>query len=280
MKTFNILVFFNHKEILQRQVFLELALLIKYSLEELGLEAKLDMESNTIDPSCRNILVGIHTFPPRMFRNIPGDTIGVNTEQLLAQEMGWDGYIQDFSKKFEVWDYCPDNVYFLEELGALDVKYLRLGYCEKLHKIPSDVKKDIDVLMYGTFNEKRTALVKELRDRGYRVEALHKVFGDWRDSYIARSKIILNSHYFKSQIFESVRVFYLMTNGKAVVTEVNSTTSIDSIYMPGICGVPYPCLVDACANLLENEERRLQLEQDALSTIQALPMAEWMLQLI
>ena len=50
---------------------------------------------------------------------------------------------------------------------------------------------------------------------------------------IARAKVVLNLHHYASHIFEVVRAFYLMTNGKAIVGEVSPTTSGDPDYANG-----------------------------------------------
>lgn len=273
-------VAFNKNVVLQHHVFMELATLLQCSLRDLGNKVEMLVGAEELNKDGTNVLVGIHTFPNRMLRLAPENTIGVNTEQLLAQEMGWDGYIIAFSKRHEVWDYCDANVAFLAAKGAVNTKYLRIGYHPELHRIENIPEKSIDVVMYGTFNEKRTALGTELLKRGYKVEMLHKVFSTWRDSFISRSKIILNAHYFKSQIFEAVRITYLMNNGKAVVTEVNPTTVVDPVYLPGIVGVPYENLVDACEELILDDDKRIALEQDALKTLQSISMTEWMREVI
>ena len=80
--------------------------------------------------------------------------------------------------------------------------------------------------------------------KGLTVKSLFGVYGKERDAWIERSKLVINHHYYQSQIFEVVRVFYLLTNSVAVVGEVNDTTSIDHIYKEGIHPVQYDGLVE------------------------------------
>ena len=52
-------------------------------------------------------------------------------------------------------------------------------------------------------------------------------YGGKRDALIARAKVVLNIHYYAAQVFEIVRVSYLLANSKAVVTEIGPDTDLD-----------------------------------------------------
>ena len=109
---------------------------------------------------------------------------------------------------------------------------------------------------------------------GINVKALFGVYGRERDKLIARSKIVLNMHHYSSQIFEIVRVFYLLTNRKAVVAECNARDAI-----PGVstqrrrcralrgtrCSLQAPC---------GGRQATHELEEKGFATISRLPQAE------
>lgn len=99
---------------------------------------------------------------------------------------------------------------------------------------------------------------------------LFGVYGKERDAFIARSKVVINHHYFSSELFEIVRVFYLLANSVAVVAEVNKTTSIDPVYLNGVYATPYEGLVDACVELVRNQDLRTSLQKNAFDTISKL----------
>jgi hypothetical protein len=84
----------------------------------------------------------------------------------------------------------------------------------------------------------------------------------------------LNLHHYNSQVFEIVRVFYLMTNAKAVVGEVGEGTAIDPYYLPGICAARYDALVPSCLGLIADREIREEMERKALETISGRPQSE------
>jgi hypothetical protein len=87
---------------------------------------------------------------------------------------------------------------------------------------------------------------------------VHSVFGVYgrpRDDLIARSKLVLNLHYYDSQIFEIVRVFYLISNAIPTIGEVNKTTVIGEPFKDAIIGVEYENLVATCMQLTQNPQQ-------------------------
>lgn len=106
---------------------------------------------------------------------------------------------------------------------------------------------------------------------GLKVKTLFGVYGKEKDAWVERSKLVLNLHYYNSQIFEIVRVFYLLTNSIAVVGEVNETTSIDAMYKQGIYATKYDDLVFGCMKLIKNDELRQKIQIEALNSISKYP---------
>jgi hypothetical protein len=130
---------------------------------------------------------------------------------------------------------------------------------------------DIDVLFYGSVNERRARVIVELRNRGLNAQAVFGVYGAPRDSLIARAKVVLNLHYYDTSIFEIVRVSYLLANRKAVVSECHDGTEIDPDMVDAVRLAPYEQLVDACVDLVNDGPARLALEERALCRISARP---------
>jgi len=90
-------------------------------------------------------------------------------------------------------------------LGLPRPTYVPIGYVPELTRI-APAAEDIDVLFYGASYERRYAVLRDLHDRGLRVKWLSGVYGASRDAWIARSKIVLNIHYWDAKIFEKVRL--------------------------------------------------------------------------
>lgn len=257
--------------------FTELAELIAHGLADLGHGATAGF--NQLRPGTRPILIGCHLMDPATVRQMPADTIILNTEQIHDQ-LKVNERILEWVRHFEVWDYSARNIEALSQLTSRPVKLLRIGHHPALARIESVPEPDIDVLFYGTRNERRLQVLRQLVAEGAKVHSVFGVYGAERDALIARAKIVLNMHYYEAQIFEIVRVFYLMTNRKAVVSEINADTAVDPAYRDGVAAAAYEELPAACLRLLADDAERRELEQKALAAIERLPQAEWLAPLL
>ena len=245
-------------------IFLELGEAINFSLNETGFDSELNFWG--VDKERNNILIGWHQVgSTEVISNLPKNTILLNTEQISEDTKDWGSNLTknlQWVKSFETWDYSIKNIQSFKNLGISNVKHLKLGYQKELARIQK-LTKDIDILFYGAINERRGAVIKSLRDLGLNVVTVHGAYGQERDNLIARSKIVLNMHFYKSQIFEAVRVFYLLTNSVAVVGEVNPETTIDPHLLEAIHASKYEDLVKSCFDLINDDARREALEKHA-----------------
>lgn len=253
--------------------FYELAELIYYSLGEIGIKSRIIF--NHIEPDIQNILIGCHLLDPKLIEKIPISTIILNTEQIYKDTTDWNENIFAWVTKFEVWDYSVRNIEKLKEVGATKVKHFKIGYQKELNRLNKTQKNDIDILFYGAANERRRLIIKKLLDTGLNIKTLFGIYGKERDAWIERSKLVLNFHFYDSQIFEIVRVFYLLTNSVAVVGEVNDSTSIDHMFKEGIHAVKYDELVNGCVEVVKNDMLRQRLKEKAFDSIHRYPQKEY-----
>jgi hypothetical protein len=251
--------------------FTELAELVAHGFADLGHGASVAV--NRARPGTRTILIGCHLLNPTLAGDLRADTIILNTEQ-VHDELKVNARLGEWVRHFEIWDYSARNIEALAGLTTQPVKHLKLGYHPALARIESAPEPDIDVLFYGTRNERRLRVLRRLAGEGVKVHSVYGVYGPERDALIARSRIVLNMHYYATQIFEIVRVFYLMTNRKAVVSEINADTAVDPIYRDGIEGAAYEELTGACLRHLADPAERRALEDKAFAAIRRLPQAE------
>lgn len=228
--------------------FEELSLGLAAGLRELNYQVRETTRPDEIVG--RAILLGGHLLPYHPHSPIPADAIIYNTEQ-VDRHSDWitGGYI-GLLKRRVVWDYSPENIRRWQQHGIAAV-YCGIGYVPELTRIPPADHEDIDVLFYGSINERRQGILQQLMDTGINVYiAPPGTYGKERDALIARAKIILNLHYYEAAVFEMVRCSYLFANGKCVVTEGPGDAQ------PGYFNVPYERLVSACLELLDNEAKR------------------------
>jgi hypothetical protein len=268
MKNFNICLI-KPDNYIHSYAFIELGELIYFSLKDLGFEATLLF--NHVEPSAKNILIGCHLLDPKFIEQVPKSTIILNTEQIYSDTSDWNSTIFRWAANFEVWDYSQRNIQKFNEIGVDRAKILKIGFQKELARLDSSIKKDVDVLFYGSLNERRKSILEKLTAEGLTVKTLFGVYGQERDSWIERSKVVLNHHFYNSQIFEIVRVFYLLTNSVAVVGEVNESTSIDAMCREGIYAANYDNLVAGCLELARNDAVRKKIQMEALDSITRYP---------
>ena len=219
-----------------------------------------------------NFIIGWHLLKGGDLDNIPPNSIIYNLEQLGERNSLLLQLLVKLSKLFDIWDYNQKNIDILMASGIERIpRLMKIGTSKSMNRIAKlhTHTQDIDVLFYGTMNDRRADVLAQLKDAGLNVVHLFGVYGEERDSYIARAKIVLNMHFYLTYIFEIVRVSYLMTNGKAVVAECNDNTEIDTDILPGIKAVEYKNLVPACLELLRDENARVTLEKNAQKIINA-----------
>jgi hypothetical protein len=245
----------------------DIARLLYFSFRSLGSDVSLQV--NKFDPSAINIVVGYErmaAIPSPDIRFIP-----YQLEQLVPGGAEFKPHMRQLLlAATEVWDYDPSNLQTLTQIGVKKAKLLPIGFHEKLATIPCG-DEDIDVLFYGRLSERRAAILDSLKSK-CSVSTLDTKFAYERDQWIARAKIVLNIHFYPSQLAEQVRVSYLLNNAKCVVSEQS-----DSDPLAEWCAVaPYDRLVETCLNLLANPQEREQLIALAREGFRSRPMADYL----
>lgn len=257
-------------------IFADVAELLRHGLEGLGHQAFAGAGNVGVD--CRNVILGAHLLQD--FSPIPADSIIVNLEQLGSSSTIIGAAYLDCLRRHHVWDYSPRNIAWLAENG-ISASLVRLGFAPALARVANAPVQDIDVLFYGAVNERRQQILDGLRQAGLNVTALTGgVVREELDTYIARSKVVLNMHYYETKIFEIVRVSYLLNNRKAVVAEAGPDTEIEDELRRALLGVRYDQLVAACRVLVGDDARRHQVEQAGWTVFSARSQAEFMRQAV
>jgi hypothetical protein len=207
-----------------------------------------------------NVVLGAHLFAPGTV--LPSNTVIVNLEQMRAGWAAQKPHYVEMLRQHPVLDYSPSNVERIRELtGNAHVHVLTPGYVPQLTCIPTAPKQDVDVLFYGLLNERRHKILEALRAAGLVVQHLRGVYGAERDEWIARSKVVLNVHFYDDKIHEVIRTSWLLANRKAVVSECEPDTEIADDLRAAIVAVPYDDLVQTCIALAGDDARRHEVEQ-------------------
>jgi SAM-dependent methyltransferase len=241
---------------LHTEAFREVAETLQFGLRSLGHSA--EIRENDFPATASNIILGAHLLSPQQSLAVPAGSILYNLEQLGGPDL--PKQFLDLARRAQLWDYSLNNI---EKWKATDCSYtpihVPLGYVPELSRIKPASTMDIDVLFYGSLNDRRSAIIKALRDAGANVHTVFGMYGKERDQLIARSTIVLNVHFYEQKLFEIVRVSYLLANSKAVVTECSPETADDGLEN-AVLGCSYEQLVASCLSLLRDEMERRQLE--------------------
>jgi hypothetical protein len=244
--------------------------LLLFSLESLGHPATLTI--NHLDRDAINILLGYHLLAdpvlPEGYRCI------VYQLEQLEENDGWlranPAALGVLRRAHEVWDYSAENLAFLRARGISNLRLLPIGFHERLQTIPN-LEQDIDVLFYGSVNERRKTVLEELA-KSCKLEAIFGVYGDQRDEYIARSKIVLNMHVYQAQILEQARISYLLNNRRFVISE----SSLVNPYKGFLVTSPYEDLVPSCLRYLADEAERARLAEEGFARFRERSMATFL----
>ena len=241
---------------LHTEAFREIAETLQFGLRTLGHHAVVG--ENVIDRSATNLLLGAHLLAPQDGFLIPSGSVIYNLEQLGGAELQPAYY--ELARQHQIWDYDQRNIEKWKNLGCARVPvHVPVGYVPELTRIAPASSQDIDVLFYGSLNERRNRILNGLKNLGINVHAVFGIYGRQRDELIARSKIVLNVHFYEAKVFEIVRISYLLANSKAVVTECSPNTSEHDL-TDCVRAVPYEDVVETCCSLLKNESERRRLE--------------------
>lgn len=232
--------------------FAELAQALVQAFEELGYRAALTQDPDAIEG--RAVVLAPHLVPHVGWRP-PADAVLYNLEQAADSSEWFTPAYLDLLRRHEVWDYSSANAAFLAGHGVA-ARLVPIGYAPCLSRIAPAAAEDVDVLAYGTMTERRIAVLDDLRRRGLKVVRLFNVYGARRDGYIARAKVVLNIHTYDAQLFEVVRVSYLLANGRCVMSEEGRDPELEVPYREAVTFAPYEQLVEGTRALVADAAKR------------------------
>ena len=210
-------------------------------------------------------------FGAHLTTELPKDCVIYQTEQVCRpQDSAWmTAHYFRALKEHEVWDYSLKNIEALARHG-IKAKHVPIGYMPcmtnkyadgfKVGCPDSDINapdpRPIDILHYGSMTPRREAVLNELKRSGLNVFTLFGKYGEERDRLIARSKVVLNLHYYPANIFEIFRCSHLFANKACVVSEYGADKVLESTYYNGAAFAEYDDLVHVCKSLVGNDTAR------------------------
>ena len=238
---------------------------------------------NKFNPEGLNIVVGAHLLQdPKMLLD-EHNTVVYNFEQFDTKSDWFSSDYVSLLKSKPYWDYSTANIAAMKkaypEAQATHVPFAYapvLDYSYVRRDVFRVKRKDIDVLFFGSMNDRRAKIIGELTSMGLNVQAVFGVYGPDLSVLIHRSKLVLNMHYYDSSVFEAVRVIPLLASRVAVVSE-KSVDDDDYTYLnqtSGILVTDYDKLAFVCKQLVENADDRECLSDTGYANVKLNTMVQ------
>ena len=260
MGRFNLMLCLPHPRMHGLNGYNEVIETVAWGLRELGHEVSRTM--NKFELGSTNIIFGAQVLPNDFLEKLPEDSIVYNFEQrkdYAPAQLNEEKH--RYGKRFQIWEYSPQNLAAWDSIGITNVKTVPIGYAPILSRIEKPANQDIDILIYGVAGEARLNAFYLLSRAGMSAVFVSGLYGEARDNLISRSKIVLNiSFHQTSPIFEVVRVSYLLANRKAVVAILEPNTVVPEGINSSIKITSFDSIVDDCRFLLDNDSARTNLE--------------------
>lgn len=233
------------------RVFDETSLAIQEALLLIGV----DNEAIRVDKkySCDTddlyIMVDIHHTP-----RFPKNYILIQNEQPGSNWIG-DKLFDLMSRALGVWEFNPKHNEKWKQLGYnsfhLPMRTPMGPYLEHF----TEKEKDIDILFYGGMHARRREVERRLRKHlpGKNIVFRYfDLFGEEREDFISRAKIVLNIRFWPEGTLQTHRIEYLLARGKCIVSETSGDDTLDSDYVQGIRFCDYGDFVPVIRKLLDN----------------------------
>ncbi len=259
MANFNSVIL-KPKGFLHTAAFEEVRSSLAWSLSALGHNSM--STDNGFASGATNIILGAETLPPGT--QLPPGSIIFSLEQPTHPNMP---IVRDIAKRSGciVWDYNQKNLPDWQKAG-ITAHHVPIGYTPNLSRIPKAATQDIDVLFYGWLTPRRLAILGALHDAGLKAVFTDSSYGGGRDQLISRAKVCLNVNHDGRDLFNIVRVSFLLANSKCVVSEMASDGG--DYASLSVVVAPYDRIVKDCQAMVTDDFHRNDCEKSALPSIQ------------
>lgn len=217
--------------------FLDQARYFRYQFRRLG--ATVTISKNRLREDAVNFVFGAHLgFPVDWSRRHA--CIFVNLEQLGYGGASVSPDYLALLRRAAVVNYDAANVavYAHDPSEVQLVPFLHAPYLDTGHVLRLE-DRPIDLLFFGSMNERRQAFLDEVEAAGVQVSSFDApVYGAERDHFIRQSKAVLNCHFYDSSRFEQARVFQCLSLGTPVISERRPGTAPPAAFEESVFWLP------------------------------------------
>ncbi|MFN9708302.1 MAG: methyltransferase domain-containing protein [Burkholderiales bacterium] len=198
--------------------FLDPARYVRYQLRRLGM--KVSISKNRLREDAINLVFGSHLgFDPALRARYA--YLICNFEQLGPGGAHLSPDYLRLLKSSAVVDYDVQNVphYCADAQDVPLLPFYSAPYL-KAENAPPLEDRPIDLLFFGSMNERRKAFIQRVEASGIKVAVFDRpLYGPERDEYIRQAKAVLNCHFYESSRFETIRASHCLSLGTPVISE-------------------------------------------------------------
>lgn len=216
--------------------FLDQARYLRYQFRRFGVDVTI--AKNRLKHGAVNVVLGAHLgFDPELRKRYA--CIFFNLEQMGEGGAQVSDAYRQLLGTSAVFDYDEGNPPHYTSYVE-DVPLLSFGHAPYLDTSSIALnERPIDLLFFGSMNERRRRIIQEIEDAGGHVTLLDgPVYGPERDALIRQSKAVLNCHYYESARFEQARVFQCLSLGTPVISERLAATRPAAQFENAVFWVP------------------------------------------
>jgi hypothetical protein len=190
---------------------------------------------------------------------IPKKYIVYNFEQFTTDKI-WDiSYIYFLKNAIYTIDYSILNIIRLSEynINSYFLPYMP----HKINKYTKNVSKDIDILFIGNLNKRRLEWLNQLSN--FNIKIINNIFFDNSLELLARSKILLNIHYYNGDtILEVPRILPGLENNCIILSETSNEEYYDNLYKDIIKWTTKKNIIDDINNILTNYDKLIEINNE------------------
>jgi hypothetical protein len=212
---------------------LDAAVYFKHQFERLG--ARVSLAKNRLRHDAINFVFGAHLgFDAAQAEH--SNCVIVNLEQLGSNGAQLPPRYLELLRRSAVVDYDAGNIEaYRGQRQRADIPLVSFSfapYLRQAHPLAAELaQRPIDLLFFGSMNERRQALIQRIEACGLSVSLFDgPLYGPERDAYILQAKAVLNCHFYDSARFEQVRAFQTLSLGTPLICERTPATQAGDLY--------------------------------------------------
>lgn len=216
--------------------FLDQARYARYQFRRQG--AEVTIAKNRLREDAINIIFGAHLgFPNSLKQRY--NCVFFNLEQLGEGGARVSQDYLDLLASSAVIDYDERNLmaYGCKRGDVPVVSFMAAPYLAVDDAMPLD-QRPIDLLFFGSMNERRRALIQRIEACGWNVAMFDQpLYCDERDHFIRQAKAVFNCHFYEASRFEQARAFHTLSLGTPVVSERTERTQPPVVFEEAVSWV-------------------------------------------